>query len=111
MASPEVPGREFRQMRHDIDDAYRLLTAVQKTVENTREAVGAVSSAHDNRLEEIQQSLDRQAGRTDRTEDNQRQQAERLGRVESRLDGIDGRLTGIVDAQQEILTLLRGRSG
>lgn len=107
-------------MRHDVDDAYRLLTVVQKTVESTREAVGTVSAAqrrHENRLEEIQQSLDRQAGRTDRTEDNQRQQAERLGRVENRLEGVEGRLTGvddrlgrIEDTQQEILTLLRGRS-
>ena len=94
MASPELPdGREFRQMRHDVDDAYRLLTVVHKMVESTREAVGTVSAAqrrHDNRLEEIQQSLDRQAGRTDRTEDNQRQQGERLGQVDTRLGRIEG---------------------
>jgi septal ring factor EnvC (AmiA/AmiB activator) len=136
MASPELPdGREFRQMRHDVDDAYRLLTVVYKMVESTREAVGTVSAAqrrHDDRLEEIQQSLDRQAGRTDRTEDNQRQQGERLGQVDTRLGRIEGtqqdqgerlgqvdsRLGRIEGTQQdqgerleEILTLLRGRSG
>jgi hypothetical protein len=51
-------------------------------------------------------------------EDTQRQQGERLGRVETRLEGVDTRLEGvdtrlgrIEETQQEILTLLRGRSG
>ena len=143
MASPEPSdGREFRQMRHDVDDAYRLLTVVQETVEGTRVVVGTVAAAqrrHDTHLEEIQQALDRQAARTDRTEDAQRQQAERLGRVETRLGRIEGtqqeqggrlgriegtqeeqgerlgRIEGTQQAQgerlDEILTLLRGRSG
>jgi chromosome segregation ATPase len=99
MASPEGPdSREFRQMRHDVDDAYRLLTVVQKTVESTRETLGtvwAVQRRHGTRLEEIQQSLDLQAGRLDRMEETQHQQGERLGRVEGRLDGVDGRLEGV----------------
>jgi chromosome segregation ATPase len=143
MASPENPdSREFRQMRHDVDDAYRLLTVVQKTVEGTRETLGtvwAVQRRHGTRLEEIQQSLDLQAGRLDRMEDTQRQQGERLGRVEGRLDGVDGRLEGvegrlegvegrlegvegrlegvdgrlerIADTQQQILDLLRASAG
>jgi septation ring formation regulator EzrA len=136
MARPESPGsREFRQMRHDVDDVFELLGAVQKTVEGTRESLGTiwgVQRRHGNRLEEIQQSLDLQTGRMDRMEDNQRQQGERLDRVEGRLEGVEGRLEGvegrlegvegrlegvdgrlgrIEDTQQEILTLLRGSSG
>jgi chromosome segregation ATPase len=162
MAAPDPDSREFRQMRHDVDDVYRLLTVVQETVDSTRETVGTVVAAqwrHDNRFEEIQRALDRQSVRTERTEDNQRRQAERLGRMEtrlggiqesqqeqgerlsgvegrlegvnSRLEGVDTRLEGVdtrlegvdtrlegvdtrlermEDAQQEILTLLRGRS-
>jgi septal ring factor EnvC (AmiA/AmiB activator) len=99
MASPEPSdGREFRQMRHDIDDAYRLLTVVQETVDSTRVVVGTVAAAqrrHDTRLEEIQQALDRQAARSDRTEDVQRRQGERLGGVETRLGGVETRLGGV----------------
>ena len=143
MASPKPSdGREFRQMRHDVDDAYRLLTVVQETVDSTRVVVGTVAAAqrrHDTRLEEIQQALDRQAARTDRTEDVQRRQGERLGGVETRLGGVETRLGGVetrlgrIETTQEeqgerlgrmegtqqvqgerldeILTLLRGRSG
>jgi len=99
MASPEPSdGREFRQMRHDIDDAYRLLTVVQETVDSTRVVVGTVAAAqrrHDTRLEEIQQALDRQAARSDRTEDVQRRQGERLGGVETRVGGVETRLGGV----------------
>ena len=100
MASPESPdSREFRQMRHDVDDVYVLLTAVEKaddgTSETARHGLGRAAAAHGNRLEEVQQSLDLQTGRLDRMEENQRQQGERLGRVEGRLEGIDGRLDGM----------------
>ena len=155
MAQPDPDSREFRQMRHDVDDVYMLLTATKealdvtkesldktdKTVASTRELLGTVwgvQRRHGNRLEEIQQSLDLQNGRFDRMEDTQRRQAERfdgvdgrldgvdsrldqvdgrlervdgrLERVDGRLDGVDGRLGRIEDTQQEILTLLRGRS-
>jgi septation ring formation regulator EzrA len=135
MVAPQSPeSREFRQMRHDVDDVFVLLTAVEKAVDGTRETLGTVwgvQRRHGNRLEEIQQSLDLQTGRLDRMEDNQRQQGEHLGRVESRLEGIDGRLDGvdgrlegvegtlegvggrlgrIEDTQQQILALLRGPS-
>ncbi len=86
MASPEVPGREFRQMRHDIDDVYGLLDGVDKSIIT----ISATQRRHGNRLEEIQQSLDLQSGRLDRIEGVQQAQGERL---------------------DEILTLLRGRSG
>jgi DNA-binding FrmR family transcriptional regulator len=126
MASPESPdSREFRQMRHDVDDVFVLLTAVEKAVDGTSKTLGTVwgvQRRHGNRLEEIQQSLDLQTGRLDRMEDNQRHQGERLGRVEGRLDGVEGRLDGIdgrlegvggrlgriEDTQQQILALLRG---
>lgn len=115
MASPESPdSREFRQMRHDVDDVYRLLDTTKDTLEETRKTIGTiwdVQRRHGNRLEEIQQSLDLQVGRLDRMEDSQRTQGERL-------DGVDGRLGRMQETQQaqgeqleEILTLLRGRSG
>ena len=70
MASPESSqSREFRQMRHDVDDIYALLDATSTAV-NT---VSATQRRHTNRLDEIQQSLDLQTGRLDRIEDNQRQ--------------------------------------
>jgi septation ring formation regulator EzrA len=119
MASPESPdSREFRQMRHDVDDVFVLLTAVEKAVDGTRETLGTVwgvQRRHGNRLEEIQQSLDLQTGRLDRMEDNQRHQGEGLGRVEGRLDRMEDnqrdqrdRLGRIEDTQQQILALLRG---
>ena len=78
MAAPESPdSREFRQMRNDVDDSYALLESVAKSI-NT---ISATQRRHSNRLEEVQQSLDLQAGRLDRMEDNQRQQAGRLERV------------------------------
>lgn len=100
MAAPDPDSREFRQMHHDVDDVYGLLDATKDKLDETRTTVGTIWSVqrrHGNRLEEIQQSLDLQSGRLDRMEDNQRQQGERLGGVEGRLE--------------EILTLLRGRSG
>ena len=114
MASPESPdSREFRQMRHDVDDIFPLLDGIAKSVT----IISATQRRHGNRLEELQQSLDLQSGRMDRLEDNQRQQGERLARVEGRFDGVDQRFDGvdqrlvrIEDTQQEILTLLRGRS-
>jgi len=136
MAAPESPdSREFRQMRNDVDDSYALLESVAKSI-NT---ISATQRRHSNRLEEVQQSLDLQAGRLDRMEDNQRQQAGRLERVGGRLDGVDDRLTAVEgrlegmdgrlegmsshlsgvderlgrmeDTQQQILELLRGRPG
>ena len=113
MASPEG-RREFRQMRHDVDDIYALLDATSAAVST----ISATQRRHTNRLEEVQQSLDLQSGRMDRVEDNQRQQGERLGRVEGRLGGVegrlgrvDGRLERIEKTQQQILDLLRARPG
>ena len=113
MASPEG-RREFRQMRHDVDDIYALLDATSAAVST----ISATQRRHSNRLEEVQQSLDLQSGRMDRVEDNQRQQGERLGRVEGRLGGVEGRLSGvdgrlerIEETQQQILDLLRARPG
>lgn len=95
MASPEG-RREFRQLRHDVDDVYALLDATSTAVST----ISATQRRHTNRLEEVQQSLDLQSGRMDRVEDNQRQQGERLGRVEGRLERIE-------ETQQQILELLR----
>jgi chromosome segregation ATPase len=140
MAAPESPqSREFRQMRHDVDDVYRLLTETNELAQSSREAIGAVWNGqrrHGTRLEEIQQALDLQNMRTDRMEDTQRTQGDRLGRVEGhlgdinrrlesvdqrfdgldqrfdgvdqRFDGLDGRLERMEDTQQQILALLRG---
>ena len=114
MASPETPdSREFRQMRHDVDDVYDLLTTTSKRLDT----VWGVQRRHGNRLEEIQQALDLQTGRLDRMEDNQRHQGEGLLRVEGRLDRMEDnqrdqrdRLGRIEDTQQQILALLRGPS-
>ena len=117
MAQPD--SRELRQMRHDVEDVYRLLTETQTLVESAREATGAVWSAqrrHGTRLEEIQQSLDLQNIRMDRMEDTQRQQGdrlgrveiaqreqgERLGRVEGRLEGVEGRLENVDGRLQNV---------
>jgi hypothetical protein len=121
MVAPQSPeSREFRQMRHDVDDVFVLLTAVERAVDGTRETLGTVwgvQRRHGNRLEEIQQSLDLQTGRLDRMEDNQRHQGEGLVRVEGRLDRMEDnqrdqgdRLGRIEDTQQQILALLRGPS-
>ena len=122
MASPERPdSREFRQMRHDVDDVYGLLKGVDKSITT----ISATQRRHSNRLEEIQTSLDLQNGWLNRMEDNQRAQSQRLDGMEGRLEGVDTRLEGVdtrlegVDTrlermehtQEEILTLLRGRSG
>ena len=108
MASPERPdSREFRQMRHDVDDVYGLLERVDKS--NT--TISVTQRRHGNRLEEVQQSLDLQSGRLDRIEDTQRQQADRLGRVESNQQEQGEQLGRVEGRLDEILTLLRGRSG
>ena len=106
MAAPESPqSREFRQMRHDVDDVYRLLTETNELAQSGREAIGAVWNGqrrHGTRLEEIQQALDLQNMRADRMEDTQRTQGDRLGRVEGRLsdsnhrlESVDQRLDGV----------------
>lgn len=97
MASSEG-RREFRQLRHDVDDVYALLDTTSTAVST----VSATQRRHTNRLEEVQQALDLQSGRMDRVEDNQRQQGERLGRVEGGLERIE-------ETQQQILDLLRAR--
>ena len=85
MVAPDsAESREFRQMRDDVDDGYALLESIGKSVTT----ISATQRRHGNRLEEIQQSVDLQSGRLDRMEDNQRQQAARLGRVEGRLEGV-----------------------
>ena len=112
-------------MRNDVDDGYELLKRVQESVIK----VSATQRLHGNRLEEIQQTLDIHSGRLDRMEDNQRRQGERLGRiellqseqgerlgpqqdgVEGRLDGVDERLGRMEKTQEQILDLLRGRTG
>jgi len=122
MVAPDsAESREFRQMRNDVDDGYALLESIGKSVTT----ISAMQRRHGNRLEEIQQSVDLQSGRLDRMEDNQRQQAARLGRVGGRLDGVEGRLDSVdgrlegmdgrlgrmEGTQQQILELLRGRPG
>ena len=108
MASPEpADGREFRQMRHDVDDVYGLLEGVDRSITT----ISATQRRHSNRLEEIQQSLDLQSGRLDRIEDVQRKQTERLGRVEDNQQEQGERLGRVEGRLDEILTLLRGRSG
>jgi len=107
MAAPDPESREFRQVRHDVDDVYGLLEGVDKSITT----ISATQRRHSNRLEEIQQSLDLQSGRLDRIEDVQRKQTERLGRVEDNQQEQTDRFGRVEGQLGEILALLRGRSG
>lgn len=104
---PDIPHK-LGQMRHNLDDLYKLVSQGQARITGTL-------MRHHNRLEELQQTLDLHNGRLDRIEDNQRRQSERLDQIEGRLEGVEGRLTGIEDHQRrqsdqlaEILGVLRG---
>ena len=111
---PDIP-RKVNQIRHDPDDLYELMSQVDAS--QTRMA--GVLLRHNNRFEELQQTLDLHGGRLDRIEDNQRRMDGRLDAVDGRLGGVDGRLDRIEDNQRqqfehlsaqmaEILNVLRG---
>lgn len=70
---PELP-RKASQIRHDLDDLYELMSQVDQS--QTRTA--GVLQRHNNRFEELQQTLDLHGGRLDRIEDNQRRQFDLL---------------------------------
>ena len=90
---PDIPYK-VSQIRHDLDDLHELVSRVEKS--QTR--IEGVLEQHDNRFEELQQTLNLHGGR---------------------LDGMDGRLDSIEDSQRqqlehlsaqmaEILGVLRG---
>ncbi len=64
---PDFP-RKVNQMCHDLDDLYELMSQVNSS--QTR--ISGVLLRHNNRFEELQQTLDLHSGRLDRIEDNQR---------------------------------------
>ncbi len=70
---PDFP-RKVNQMRHDLDDLYELMSQVN----NSQTRISGVLLRHNNRFEELQQTLDLHSGRLDRIEDNQRRQFEHL---------------------------------
>jgi small-conductance mechanosensitive channel len=70
-AQPDLPHK-VRQIRHDLDDLYELMSQVDQS--QTRAA--GILLRHNNRLEELQQTLDLHSGRLDRIEDNQRRMAD-----------------------------------
>lgn len=96
MAGPDP--REFRQMRHDVDDVYELLDGIQKSITT----LSTTQRRHTNRLEEIQQSLDLHNGRLDRIDDTQRRGLDRLTALEAGQHRLE-------EGQREILDAIRGR--
>lgn len=70
---PDFP-RKVNQMRHDLDDLYELMSQVN----NSQTRISGVLLRHNNRFEELQQTLDLHSGRLDRIEDNQRRQFKHL---------------------------------
>lgn len=69
----ELPHRGS-QIRHDLDGLYELMSQV----EQSQIGVEGVLRRHNNRFEELRQTLDLHGGRLDRIEDNQRRQFEYL---------------------------------
>jgi septal ring factor EnvC (AmiA/AmiB activator) len=99
-ALPDTP-RKVNQIRHDLDDLYELMSQVDAS--QTRMA--GVLLRHNNRFEELQQTLDLHGGRLDRIEDNQR----RMQDSQQRLEDNQHRQFERLSAQMaEILGALRG---
>jgi septal ring factor EnvC (AmiA/AmiB activator) len=67
-AQQDLPHR-VNQIHHDLDDLYELMSQVDQS--QTR--IAGILLHHNNRLDELQQTLDLHGGRLDRIEDNQRQ--------------------------------------
>lgn len=82
-AQPDLPHK-VRQIRHDLDDLYELMSQVDQS--QTRAA--GILLRHNNRLEELQQTLDLHSGRLDRIEDNQRRQFEHLSAQVAEILGV-----------------------
>ncbi|MGH3771438.1 MAG: hypothetical protein ACRDRW_08600 [Pseudonocardiaceae bacterium] len=99
-AQPDLPHK-VRQIRHDLDDLYELVSQVDQG--QTRAA--GILLRHNNRFEELQQTLDVHSGRLDRIEDAQRRQFERLDRIE---DGQQRQFERLSAQMAEILGALRG---
>jgi len=89
---PEKLPHKISQMRHDLDDLYELVSRVEQNlvsrveqVEQNQTRTIGILQRHNNRFEELQQTLDLQGGRLDlqggrldRIEDNQRRQFDQL---------------------------------
>ena len=108
MASPEAPTAASSGR---CATTSTTCTGCSNGVDKSIITISATQRRHGNRLEEIQQSLDLQSGRLDRIEDIQRQQSDRLGRVEATSRSRASGSAASRGASDEILTLLRGRSG
>jgi chromosome segregation ATPase len=89
-AQPDLP-RKVSQIRHDLDDLYELTSRVERS----QGLIVGVLEQHDNRFEELQQTLNLHGGRLDRIEDSQRRMDGRLDGLDGRLDGLDNRLDGL----------------
>lgn len=88
-------------MRHDLDDLYELMSRV----DSSQARISGVLHRHNNRFEELQQTLDLHSGRLDRIEDNQR----RMQDSQQRLEDNQSRQFEQLSAQiAEILGVLRG---
>ncbi len=82
-ALPDIP-RKVSQIRHDLDDLYELMSQVDRS--QTR--ISGVLHRHNNRFEELQQTLDLHGGRLDRIEDNHRRQFEHLSAQMAEILGV-----------------------
>ncbi|MGB6165848.1 MAG: hypothetical protein WCF33_24555 [Pseudonocardiaceae bacterium] len=99
-AQPDLPHK-VRQIRHDLDDLYELVSQVEQS--QTRAA--GILLRHGNRLEELQQTLDLHSGRLDRIEDSQRRMADSQGRM---ADSQRQQFEHLSAQMAEILGVLRG---
>jgi hypothetical protein len=79
----DIP-RKVNQIHHDLDDLYELVSQVNAS--QTRMA--GVLLRHNNRFEELQQTLDLHGGRLDRIEDNQSRQFEHLSAQMAEILGV-----------------------
>lgn len=73
MSEPAEGGRVVRQLRHDVDDVYELVSTLQESVTGL---------------------ADSQNARLGRIEATQAQQADRLDRIDGRLEQILAALRG-----------------
>jgi hypothetical protein len=90
-AQPDLPHK-VRQIRHDVDDLYELVSQVDQS--QTRAA--GILLRHNNRLEELQQTLDLHSGRLGRIEDNQRRMQDNQHRQFEHLSAQMAEILGVL---------------
>jgi septal ring factor EnvC (AmiA/AmiB activator) len=87
---PDIP-RRVAQVRHDIEDLYDLQTSANDSLTK----LNGRQHRLENRVGEVQQTLDLQGGRLDRIEDNQRRQSRQLDGLADQLTLVLATLRGL----------------